>query len=456
MGFGGLAATLLAGSVSDAVSRTFRGSDASAASAVDDSGRPQLQSSLLTEANAERIAVALCGMRGAALKLGQMLSIQDESVIPPQISRALERVRQGADVMPARQLERVLSDQLGAGWRSRLQSFEDEPMAAASIGQVHRAQLLDGRWVAMKVQYPGVADSIESDVDNLLRIARLTDILPRGLYVEEAVRVAKAELALECDYTWEAAAQTRFRELLKDDKEFLVPAIVPEFCTGAIMTSELAPGVPIDVAARGCSQEERDHIGTQLLRLTLRELFEFRFMQTDPNFANFLYDTEAKRLTLIDFGAAKAFPAHFVREYLAMVAACARRDGPAVLSASRNLGFLTGDESEVMLTAHCEAAFVVGRPFASAHEPYDFGANSDMTRRVGELGAVMLKHRLKPPPEHSYALHRKLSGAFLTCMRMGARVRCHQLFFDEYAKFLRGDYGGLIDEPEEERAEAAV
>jgi aarF domain-containing kinase len=437
LGFGGLAATLAVGSVTDAVARAWRGATGTAPPPnLGADGRPQLHSALLTEANAERLAVALCRMRGAALKLGQMLSIQDESVIPPQISRALERVRQGADVMPPKQLHSVLSAQLGPEWRSRLASFEEEPMAAASIGQVHRATTLDGRVVAMKIQYPGVATSIDSDIDNLMRLARLTDILPKGLYVEEAVRVAKAELALECDYRWEAAAQARFGALLEGDASFRVPLVVHELCTANVMTSELAPGVPIDKTL-ALSQEERDHIGTQLLRLTLRELFEFRLMQTDPNFANFLYDAPSRRLTLIDFGAAKQYPVHFVDQYLRMVAACARRNGDGVLDASRALGFLTGDESAVMLSAHTEAAFVVGMPFAAPGR-YDFSQNSIMTRRVGELGAVMLKHRLKPPPEYSYSLHRKLSGAFLTCMRIGARVPCHDLFFDEYNKYVFG------------------
>jgi aarF domain-containing kinase len=436
-GFGGLAASLAAGTVADAVTRSVRSALGTAPPpATTADGRPVLYSALLSEANAERLALALCRMRGAALKLGQMLSIQDESVIPPQISAALERVRAGADVMPAAQLHGVLAAQLGEDWRARLAEFDEEPMAAASIGQVHRATLHDGRVVALKIQYPGVAASIDSDIDNLMRLARLTDILPKGLYVEEAVRVAKLELALECDYRWEAAAQARFRQLLASDDAFRVPAVVTELCTSAIMASELAPGVPID-RVRDLPQEERDYIGTQLLRLTLRELFEFRLMQTDPNFANFLYDADSRKLTLIDFGAAKVYPTRFVDEYLRMIASCARRDGAGVLAASRELGFLTGDESAVMLAAHTEAAFVVGMPFA-APGAYDFSRNSEMTRRVGELGAVMLKHRLKPPPEYSYSLHRKLSGAFLTCMRIGARVPCHDLFFSEFDKYQFG------------------
>jgi aarF domain-containing kinase len=165
------------------------------------SGTP-VYSSFITQSNAERLANALCRMRGAALKIGQMLSIQDETVLPPQIQSALERVRAGADVMPRRQLEKQLVAQLGRDWASQLSSFDWEPRAAASIGQVHAAVLLDGRQVAMKVQYPGVARSIESDVDNLMRLVSLANILPRGLFVESAVKVAKKELALECDYRW--------------------------------------------------------------------------------------------------------------------------------------------------------------------------------------------------------------------------------------------------------------
>jgi aarF domain-containing kinase len=107
------------------------------------------------QSNAERLANALCRMRGAALKIGQMLSIQDETVLPPEIQSALERVRAGADVMPRWQLEKQLTSQLGVDWVKQVAEFDWEPKAAASIGQVHAAKLLDGRQVAMKVQYPG-------------------------------------------------------------------------------------------------------------------------------------------------------------------------------------------------------------------------------------------------------------------------------------------------------------
>lgn len=156
-GFGSLAMRMAAGVAVDNVIRTVRGDNSQKS---------------ISEDNAERLAEALCRMRGAALKLGQMLSLQDEGMLPPTLQKALDRVRQNADYMPKRQLESQLTNQLGENWREKFSEFSDIPIAAASIGQVHRAKLLDGTDVVLKIQYPGVAESIESDLNNLKRLVR--------------------------------------------------------------------------------------------------------------------------------------------------------------------------------------------------------------------------------------------------------------------------------------------
>ncbi|KAJ0980513.1 hypothetical protein J5N97_008768 [Dioscorea zingiberensis] len=429
LGFAGLGAGLAWGTVQESAKRLAFGT-------------PNLEdkqssfSPFLSEQNAERLALALCRMRGAALKLGQMLSIQDESLVPKPILAALDIVRQGADVMPRSQLNDVLDSELGPNWSSMLKSFDYEPLAAASIGQVHRAVLKDGLEVAMKIQYPGVAESIESDIENVRRLLNYTNLIPKGLFLDRAIKVAKEELARECDYFLEAANQKRFQNLLSNSEGFYVPMVIDDISSKKVLTTELVAGVPIDKVAL-LDQETRNYVGKKLLELTLNELFVFRFMQTDPNWSNFLYDEPTKMINLIDFGAAREYPQNFVDDYLRMVIACANSDRDAVIAMSRRLGFLTGEESEVMLDAHVQAGFLVGLPF-SKPGGYDF-RSTNITHGISNLGATMLKHRLTPPPDEVYSLHRKLSGAFLACIKLGAVVPCRDLLFEVYRHYQFSD-----------------
>ncbi|XVF72864.1 hypothetical protein PTKIN_Ptkin12aG0154900 [Pterospermum kingtungense] len=428
-GFAALGAGLAWGTVQESAKRIVYGSPNS-------NDKQSAVSPFLSEKNAERLALALCRMRGAALKLGQMLSIQDESLVPAPILAALDIVRQGADVMPRSQLNQVLDAELGSDWSSKLTSFDYEPMAAASIGQVHQAVTKDGKDVAMKIQYPGVADSIESDIENVKLLLDYTNLIPEGLYLDRAMKVAKEELSRECDYQLEASNQKRFRDLLSGQDIFYVPLVVDDLSSKRVLTTELVSGVPIDKVAL-LNQGPRDYVGRKLLHLTLMELFVFRFMQTDPNWGNFLFDEATKTINLIDFGAARDYPKRFVDDYLRMVMACANNDREAVIKMSRRLGFLTGMESEVMLEAHVQAGFVVGLPF-SKPGGYDF-RSTNITQSISNLGATMLRHRLTPPPDEAYSLHRKLSGAFLACIKLGAVVPCREMLLEIYEHYRFGE-----------------
>ncbi|KAJ4727952.1 protein ABC transporter 1, mitochondrial [Melia azedarach] len=382
IGFAGLGAGLAWGTIQESTKRLVYGTSSS-------QDKQSAVSPFLSDKNAERLAHALCRMRGAALKIGQMLSIQDESLVPAPILAALDIVRQGADVMPRWQLNQVLDAELGPDWQSKLTSFDYEPMAAASIGQVHRAVTKDGMQVAMKIQYPGVADSIESDIQNVKILLDYTNLIPKGLYLDRAMKVAKEELSRECDYLLEAANQKRFHDMLSDAKGFYVPVVVDNISSKRVLTTELVSGIPIDKVAQ-LNQETRNYVGKKLLELTLTELFVFHFMQTDPNWSNFLYDEATKTINLIDFGAAREFPKSFVDDYLRMVLACANGDRDPVIEMSQRLGFLTGMENEIMLEAHVQAAFIVGLPFSKAGG-YDF-RSSNITQSISNLGATMLRH----------------------------------------------------------------
>uniref|UniRef100_A0A7N4UYD8 Coenzyme Q8B n=1 Tax=Sarcophilus harrisii TaxID=9305 RepID=A0A7N4UYD8_SARHA len=356
----------------------------------------------------------------------------DNSLIRPELQRIFERVRQSADFMPRWQMMRVLEEELGRNWRSKVASLEEKPFAAASIGQVHHGVLPDGTEVALKIQYPGVAQSIRSDVENLLAVLKMSVALPEGLFAEQSLQALQRELAWECDYCREAACARTFRQLLEGDPFFRVPAVIEELSTGRVLAMELASGVPLD-QCQGLSQEVRNQICRELLRLCLQELFEFRFMQTDPNWANFLYDASSHKVTLLDFGASRKFGSEFTDHYIEVVKAAADGDRVRVLKKSQDLKFLTGYETKAFSEAHVEAVMILGEPFASAG-PYNFGAG-DTARRVQNLIPVMLRHRLCPPPEETYALHRKLAGAFLACARLGANIPCGDLFHEVYHSY---------------------
>lgn len=430
LSFGSLGASLAIGTLSEAAKKSMNvsGQDASGTATVSVMDK----NPFLSGANAERIVSTLCRVRGAALKLGQMLSIQDNSLINPDLQKVFERVRQSADFMPVWQMERVMSTELGVDWKSKFKEFDSKPFAAASIGQVHRAVLLDGRTVAIKVQYPGVANSINSDVDNLMSLLKVWAILPEGLFAKTALDVAKRELSWECDYIREAKCSERFRNILKDDPVFYIPEVIWELTTKQVLTTELVRGDSVDKLVDS-DQTTRNMICENLLRLCLHEVFIFNFMQTDPNWSNFLYDSDSGRITLLDFGASREYSRNFTDVYIRVIKAASDRDRKEVLAGSHKLKFLTGFETKVMEKAHIDAVMILGEAFAT-EAPFDFG-RQNTAARIQELVPVMLKHRLTPPPEESYSLHRKMSGCFLLCAKLRASIPCKQMFDDVWTKY---------------------
>ncbi len=413
---GWMAGEFAAGGLVEGARRLFGGTSAPGASA------------LLSSANARRMARRLAQLRGAAMKLGQLLSLESADILPPEFAEALATLRASADTMPSSQVRRVLGSEYGKGWEARFRSFDFEPVASASIGQVHAAVTADGRRLALKVQYPGVARSIDSDVDNVASLLRLARLLPVELDLSGIIAEAKRQLRQEADYLLEAQSLRRYAALVADDADLRVPGVHDDLTTRRILAMDFIEGEPIEsLAAPGVPQARRDAAARTLERLVFRELFEFRYMQTDPNFANYYVESDSDRISLLDFGATRELPEELVAHYARVVRAVLGGDREAVREGAVAIGYLPADEREDRARAVVGLILAICEPLRR-RGAYDFG-RSTLPSRVRDLGLDLAFRRgfLHPPPPETVFLHRKLVGSFLLCARLRARVDVNAL-----------------------------
>ena len=387
----------------------------------------------LTATNAEKLARRLAGMRGAAMKMGQMLSMESADILPREFSDALATLRDSANRMPRSQVRGVLGREYGKGWEARFEHFDYEPAAAASIGQVHRARARDGRDLALKIQYPGVARSIDSDVDNMALFLRLANILPIEMDISGIIAEVKRQLREEADYRLEADNLRRYRRLVRDEPDFLVPRVHDDLTTTRILAMDYMDGEALDDLGRpGVAQKERDRCGSLLQQLLFRELFEFRTMQTDPNFANYLYRPAnrrgASRIVLLDFGSTAHFPKAFTERYAQISRALIAGDHDATRRYAEEIGYLRPSDSPQHAERLLQVIRLVCEPIRHKGV-YDFGS-SDLAARARDAGIEMLFKsggEFRAPPPETVFLHRKLVGSFLLCARIRARVNVHAL-----------------------------
>lgn len=382
----------------------------------------------ITGAHARRLARRLSQLRGAAMKLGQLLSLESVDLLPAELADALAVLRASADAMPAAQVRRVLGREYGKGWEARFQAFEWEPLAAASIGQVHAAVARDGRRLALKIQYPGIAQSIDADVDNVAALLRIADLLPVDLDVSGLIAEAKRQLRQEADYRQEAASLRRYGALVADEPALWVPAAHDDLTTRRVLAMDFVDGDPIEsLGEPGVSPSRRDAAGRVLERLVFRELFEFRFMQTDPNFANYRIDPATDRIGLLDFGSTREIDSGLAAQYATICRAILAGDRAAVRAAAVEIGYLRPGESEARVAGVVDLLLLVCEPLRRPG-PYDFG-RSHLPARVRDLGMDLAFRRgfLRAPPPATIFLHRKLLGSFLLCARIRARVDVHEL-----------------------------
>ena len=422
------------GSLASLAGRVAGGMLAEGARQLAQGQKPGLQQMLLTPANAQRVTSQLAQMRGAAMKMGQLLSMDAGDLLPPALSAILAQLRaNGSPMLPA-QLATLLQQQWGKDWQRNFSTFSFAPMAAASIGQVHQAHHDNGELLAVKIQYPSISASIDSDVDNVATLLRISGLLPEGIALEPMLLEAKQQLHKEADYQQEAVYLQRYRQHLADDNNFLLPKFYPELSTQQIMTMSFVDGVPMDDLLQQ-PQALRDRVMSLLFVLLFKEIFQFRLVQTDPNFANYRFNLQTNQLVLLDFGACRDYAAAVSDGYRLLFQALLQQNTDLQLQALQQIGYFSTAIKPEQQQAVMALVSLAGEPLQQ--DSYDF-ASSDLPSRMRDAG-MQLSMQLQywhTPPVDALFLHRKMAGLFLLAKTLKAKVPIRALLLPFIPKII--------------------
>jgi predicted unusual protein kinase regulating ubiquinone biosynthesis (AarF/ABC1/UbiB family) len=398
------------------------------------------------QAQARALADELGRLKGSAMKAGQLLALLGQNVLPDEALATLSQLNELARPVAWSAIEPALRRAIGRERMAELE-FDETPIGAASLGQVHRARRRsDGAQLCFKIQYPGVADAIDSDVRSLGRLLLLARIAPRDLDLNPLLAELRRLLHQESDYARERAFTEDYARRLAGDARFVVPRIYGEYSTPRVLAMSYEDGLGVqDDAVQALPLERRNALAGALIELFLREFFEWGLVQTDPNFGNYRFRLDEQgrdRVVLLDFGACRRFGADFVGGYRDIVLGALARDTPRIVRGSTHLRMLRPGLSQDIYDGYALACRTIVEPFndhARDGTPKELlnergeyrWRGSDMLGRASAATArnAMTVHFRLPPPELVF-LNRRLMGAFLMLGALGAELNARGALLD--------------------------
>ncbi len=376
--------------------------------------------------NAQRIARTMGQLKGAVMKVGQMMSLQAD-LLPREFTSVLQTLQKDAPPVDFDVIAKQLKRQYGCSHTEVFETFDEEPYASASIGQIHKATIAGGKEVVAKVQYPGVDKTIKSDLANLRAIIKLTGFM--GHVQEELLRLfqeVKKRLEEEIDYRLEAKNLQTFATLFRDDPRVKVPKVYEEYSTRRVLVMEFLEADDLDtVSGPSYSQKERDLIGYNLVDIYLKQVFEFGQLHADPHPGNYNFSKDGT-IILYDFGCVKKFPEDFINAYKTLL--CHGYEG--------HINYLNDDFVRLGIMDKTLGGFSedVYRPYVEVLRlpflppDFDFGKSTMHTRLVELTKQDFLEaFDLKAQP-HLVFLHRALIGHYNNLRRLKAKAPYHEIF----------------------------
>jgi predicted unusual protein kinase regulating ubiquinone biosynthesis (AarF/ABC1/UbiB family) len=381
----------------------------------------QIRSTETLIKNAIRIVETLGEMKGAAMKVGQMLSLH-EGLLPTEVAEVLRALQREAPRVPSEVMRFEVEGSLGGKIDELFASFDEQAFAAASIGQVHLGQLQDGRRVAVKVQYPAIDQIIKADLGNLHTLFRAIFSMVTDVDFEPVWMEVRDRLLEELDYEHEAENMRRMADLHRDTPEIVIPRVIDERSSDRILTMEFLDGIPPDEACSDrYSQAQKDLWGTRLFEFQIRGLFDHRFLHADPNLANFAF-LEDGRIIVYDFGCVKSVP-DAVREGFANLFLAVREgrhdDIPRLLL---EMGVYKEGAARTPLPLDLTTPYVeIFATILRDHPPYRCGEDPEFYDRLIELGMANWSKAMDIAfPEDIIFIDRSLSGHFGNLGRLHA------------------------------------
>ncbi|MBO1416100.1 AarF/ABC1/UbiB kinase family protein [Streptomyces sp. FH025] len=381
---------------------------------------------------AEQLFATLGELKGGAMKFGQLLSVF-EAALPPELvapyRAALTRLQDAAPALPAVVVRRVLAAELGADWRSSFREFDEQPAAAASIGQVHRAVWRDGRPVAVKIQYPGAREALLGDYARLSRLIRLLSVFSPALELGPMLAELRDRITEELDYRREAASQRAFAEAYRDDPDIHVPDVVTG--TAKVLVTDWLPGTPLARLITDGTQDERNAAGLRYIRFLLSGPARARRLHADPHPGNFRVLTDG-RLGVLDFGAVKDMPDGFPRLLGTLQRHAHAGDDAAAVRLLRAEGFLTGEDPADLAAV---SAFLAPLAVPSATPTYRFTRAwlREQFEQTAAPDTRRLLRRLNLPPAYVLVNRVVSAGSAVLC-----QLECEVPYRAEAARWLPG------------------
>jgi len=371
-------------------------------------------------------------LKGSVVKIGQVMALYGEHFLPEEVTEALHTLEDQTTSLEWPAIERVLIEELGTESLAQL-VVDPEPIGAASLGQVHRARRRsDGLELVLKVQYPGVADAVDSDLNAVAQLLKIARLVSFGPEFNDWLEEVREMMHREVDYRLEARTTEKFRIMLADDPRFVVPRVLPEYSTAHVIASTYEAGHPVNSpVVASLPVQRRSALGEAALELFFRELFVWGEIQTDPNFGNYRIriagedgnDSGHDRIVLLDFGAVQAYNDDFLVPVRQMIRASYEHDLATVIRGGIELRFMSRDWPEEVLEKFGAICMSVLEPLASDQSEWpDYAVNrdgqyrwkqSDLPSRVARQAArSAISRYFRVPPKEFVFLNRKLIGVY--------------------------------------------